>query len=104
MNNLSYLFSPLEQFEILPVYTLNFGPFDLSITNQTIILILIFSALVFFSYSSLHQSSLSLYIVPHRWQSVLEIMFSMILSMVVDNIHGKKTNYFFLLFFLYFFL
>jgi hypothetical protein len=41
-----FLFSPLEQFQILPIIFLNFGIFDFSITNAT--LILAFGLLTFF--------------------------------------------------------
>jgi len=65
------LFSPLEQFEILPLIALNFGVLDFSITNQTVILALIlffFSVLFFFF---LKQSTSSLFIVPHIWQTII---------------------------------
>ena len=37
-----FFFSPLEQFEILPLLPLYFGGVDFSVTNETIILIVIF--------------------------------------------------------------
>ena len=36
-----FFFSPLEQFEILPLYFFSFGPLDLTITNQTVMLVLL---------------------------------------------------------------
>ena len=40
-------YSPLEQFDIIPIIPLFFNTFDISITNETIILILGFSGLFF---------------------------------------------------------
>jgi len=99
----TFLTSPLEQFEIYPFITINLGIFDVSITNQTIILLLVLFFVVFFSYCSLNQVTMSLYMVPHRWQSLAEFMYLMLLSMVVDNVAGKKNQLFFPLVFSIFF-
>lgn len=100
-----FFFSPLEQFEILPLFVIQFGFLDLSITNQTILLILIFFFITSFFFSILKVNDKSLYIVPTRWQSVIEIFYNLILSMVVDNIGGKKAQSFFpLIFCLFFFV
>jgi ATP synthase subunit 6 len=97
------LFSPLEQFEILPIFVLNFFFFDISITNQTIMLfLLIFFSLIFY-FSSINPNNGTLYIIPSRWQSVIEIFYSAILSMVTENIDGKKAQRFFPLIFSVFF-
>jgi hypothetical protein len=59
-------YSPLEQFEIIPIITSNTGAVDFSITNEVVIL-----GLIFFFLSSLIKFSTktegsSLYIIPHR--------------------------------------
>jgi hypothetical protein len=59
-------YSPLEQFEIIPIISLNTGVVDFSITNEVVIL-----GLIFFFFSSLIKFSTktegsSLYIIPHR--------------------------------------
>jgi ATP synthase subunit 6 len=51
----------------------------------------------------LKQSNNSLFVVPHRFQIVLEFLYSMILGIVVDNISGKKAQLFFPLIFTIFF-
>jgi len=97
--------SPLEQFQVLPIIGFYFNGFDISITNETIILglILVFS-LVYFN-SILKQENSSFYIVPNRWQAVIEIIYSLILSLVIDNIRDKKGQYFFpLVFFIFLFI
>ena len=93
------LFSPLEQFEILPVFSLYLGGLDFSITNETIILGVIFFLTSIFFYGCLKQSDTTLFIIPHRWQIIIEIIYKMVLSMIVDNIDAKKGQYFFPLIF-----
>lgn len=98
------VFSPLEQFEILPLLQ-NFLGLGLTITNETIILILFFSFIFLFFNSSVNQNDKSLYVIPHRWQVIIEIIYKMILAMVTDNISGNKSQYFFpLVFTLFFFI
>jgi len=105
MNYNFFLTSPLEQFQVLPIIGFYFNGFDISITNETIILALIlFFSLVYFN-SILKQETLSFYIVPNRWQAIIEIIYSLILSLVIDNIRDKKGQYFFpLVFFIFFFI
>ena len=95
--------SPLEQFEILPLIPLYLGGLDLSITNETIILFLIFLVLFSLKTSMVNQSDMTIYVVPHRWQIILETIYKMILSMVVDNIGLKRGQYFFPIVFAVFF-
>lgn len=92
----SFLFySPLEQFEIIPVISFYLGILDFSITNEVVILGLIF----FFIYSlfifSTKEGNSTFYIIPHRWQIVIEGMYQLILSMISDNVASKKGQLFF---------
>jgi len=87
--------SPLEQFEILPLFICKYSIFDISITNQTVILLIISLLLSFLLFACLKQSNGSFFIVPTRWQTILEFIYSLVLSMVADNIEGKKNQTFF---------
>lgn len=98
-----FITSPLEQFEILPLYLLKFGFFDISITNQTIILITIIFFIITFFFSLLKQTTLSLYIVPNKWQIFIEIIYGAVLGLVTSYINGKKSQLFFPLIFTIFF-
>lgn len=102
--NLEYFFfSPLEQFEILPVISLYLGNLDFSITNETIILIVIFFIVYIFKSSIVSQKNSTLFIVPNRWQIIFEAIYKTVLSMVVDNIGVIRGQYFFPLVFSIFF-
>ena len=100
---ISIFFSPLEQFEILPLFVIKLGFLDFSITNQTILLILIFFFVCVIFFANLNLKDQTLSIVPTRWQSVIEIFYQLILSMVIDNVNGKKSQFFFPLIFCIFF-
>jgi len=102
--NFNLIFSsPLEQFEILPIFPLYFGGLDFSITNETVILSLIFFLISTLFLSFLKQSDLTLFIVPHRWQVIVEIVYKMVLALIVDNIDAKRGQLFFPLVFSIFF-
>jgi ATP synthase subunit 6 len=103
MQNISLFSSPLEQFEILPLISFYLGGLDFSITNEAVILFLIFFFSLTFISSVVKQSDSSLYIIPNRWQIVVGIIYKMILSMISDNISGKKGQLFFPLVFSVFF-
>jgi len=92
---MSILFSPLEQFEILPIFYFKLGFLDLSITNQTVILLLVLFVLFSLFFISLNTKTSTLTIIPNRLQTIIEFVYSLVLSMVVENINGKKNEFFF---------
>lgn len=90
------IFSPLEQFQVFPILSFYLLGHDFSITNETFILVLVLLlTLVFFL--SLFQKSddNTLDLIPKRRQSILEIVYSAMLSLVVDNIKDKNSQKFF---------
>jgi len=100
-----YFISPLEQFEILPLVSLWFLCFDFSITNETTTLFLIFFLLLLLFLGISKPQTSSLYIVPYFWQFIVEFIYKMVLSMIIDNIDKKKGGVFFpLIFSLFFFI
>ncbi len=92
--------SPLEQFEILPLIPNFFG---VTITNETVILLLTVLFIYLFFKNSFKQTDSTLFIVPHRYQVIIEMLYKMILSLVTDNISGDKSQFFFPLIFTIFF-
>lgn len=113
MNNF-LLLSPLEQFQIRPIFSIKFGIFDFSITNATVILFLIFVLTLLYILSIIDKKEInakSVYnadnftIVPSRIEAVFEMIFNMILSLANDNIkHKENAKYFPLVFFLFMFI
>ena len=94
MKNIILFSSPLEQFEILPIFSFYMGGLDFSVTNEAVILFLIFFFTITFFSSAFKQSDSTLYVVPHRWQVIIEIVYKMVLSMISDNISGNKGQFF----------
>jgi ATP synthase subunit 6 len=103
-NKFITIFSPLEQFEILPLVSLNFFFLDISITNQTIFLFLVTFFLFIFLFSLITKDN-TLLILPNRWQSLFELYYNILLFVVIGNISGEKAQRFFpIIFVLFFFI
>jgi ATP synthase subunit 6 len=96
------MLSPLEQFQILPIFSLQLFQVDFSVTNSTLIGGLMVGFL-FFLFHTMGQQGV-LYVIPTRWQLFVEKVYAMILTMVTDNLGEKGTKYFPFLFFLFLFL
>lgn len=99
------IFSPLEQFQIIPIFSFYFGIYDISITNEVIILVLVLFFSSIFFLSSAKAKDNSYLIIPSYCQTIVEIIYKMVLSLVTDNIKDKRGQYFFpLVFFIFFFI
>jgi ATP synthase subunit 6 len=102
---MNFFFSPLEQFEVYPLISIYLGNIDISVTNHTITLFIIFTFLFIIIYSITSEKNESLLIIPNRWQSILELMYLALLKMVFDNIPKKEGQYFFpFIFSIFFFI
>lgn len=88
-------FSPLEQFDILPIVPLFFRTFDISITNETLILVLGVLGFFFFSILTRCTSGNCLPLIPTSSQIILEIVYKLIASLIKDNIVTNKKEYYF---------
>jgi ATP synthase subunit 6 len=87
--------SPLEQFQVLPIISIYFGNFDFSVTNETIILLLVFFFTVLLFNSIVDQKDRSFLVIPTRWQIIVEMLYDLVLSLVVDNIKDPRGQKFF---------
>lgn len=91
----NFFTSPLEQFEVYPLVSIYIGNIDFSITNHTIVLLIIFLFLSVIFSSIANDKNNSFLIVPNRWQVVLELIYLSILKVVFDNMPRKEGQYFF---------
>jgi len=98
-----FLSSPLEQFQILPLISLNLGSFDFSVTNATII-----SAIGLFSFiyvlNSLLSKNRSFFIVPNRIQYVVEVIYGVVYGLLNDNVGSVGKSFFPYVFTLFMFI
>lgn len=62
----SFFLSPLEQFQILPFFSFQIGLLDFTITNETVILILILFFSCVFLLSLNKENDSTLFIIPNR--------------------------------------
>jgi ATP synthase subunit 6 len=98
------LYSPLEQFAVIPVIPLFFSAFDISITNETIILTLGISGLLILSLLIKNPSN-SLPLIPTNTQVIFEIIYKLIGSLIKDNIvTSNKAHYFPIIVSIFFFI
>jgi ATP synthase subunit 6 len=84
--------SPLEQFEIIPLLPLRWGSFDLSVTNTS--LMMLRTAAILRALSQTVRVSGNGYLVPGRWQVLLEGVHSMILSMLGQTVGAQGASLF----------
>lgn len=97
-------YSPLEQFQIIPVLPLYLGKLDISVTNSTIISSLGLLFVMSFLFILLDRKNFSLFLVPNRWQIVIESLYKVLVSMVLDNVGPYGEKYFPVIFTLFLFV
>jgi len=96
-------FSPLEQFQIYPLISLQLGILDFSFTNSSFIIGFgIFSCL--FCLDIILFSNKQIYIVPKSWQLLIESLYLALVSMLIDNIGEKGQKFFPFIFTLFLFI
>lgn len=88
------MFSPLDQFEIIPIISLNLYFVDFTITNATIILILIVFLLITFYFLTINILNASSYIYLNNWQLIFNMIYLLIQGLVSDNIGSAGSKYF----------
>jgi len=88
-----FLFSPLEQFSILPLNKILFLGFDFSITNSVFILTFGFSCF-FFALCSLKSVKNSFYVVPNRIQFLVEMTYDIVYGLINDNVGSVGKAFF----------
>nr|AIA61060.1 ATP synthase F0 subunit 6 [Cyanidiaceae sp. MX-AZ01] len=93
LNNKS-IASPLEQFELVTLIPLNIYNYNISITNATLFLFIVLIVFLFITLFSLQGK----FLVPTRWQLLIEMYYEFIITIVLDNLGRKGEKYFPLIF------
>jgi ATP synthase subunit 6 len=86
------LLTPLEQFQIISLFSIKLFCFDFSFTNLFLISLLVlifFNGLIFFS-----SKNNSFFFIPHNWQTLIEILNETASSLLYDNINEEGEKYF----------
>ena len=92
------ILSPLEQFQILSLITINIYDFDLSFTNALLINIIILTGfgIVLYCNSSIKNNTktISFFLYPNNWQALIEFIYIVISQLVFDLITSNNKKYF----------
>jgi ATP synthase subunit 6 len=95
------LFTPLEQFEIVVLQPINFfNVLDLSFSNVSVALLLVFFTICFFFFVGLKNTKF----IPSYWQSIIESLYIFLLDMIKGQAGKKAIPYFPIIFTLFFFI
>ena len=92
--------SPLEQFEIHRLIHLNLGGFDASFTNASLFMVIVSVLITMLLTLPMRRGAL----VPGRWQSVGEMLYEFVASMLSDNAGKGSAQYFPFVFTLFMFI
>lgn len=92
--------SPIAQFEIKKLIDLNFGGFDVSLTNSSAFMILTVLSVNLFLVLGMRRGEL----VPGRWQSMAEMSYEFIAGLLRDNVGSEGRRYFPFIFSLFMFI
>ena len=92
------LYTPLEQFQIILLYSIKLFCFDFSITNLALVnflVLLCFSVvIILFSSNSTNTKEISFFFIPSTWQVVVEIFYEFSSQLLFDNINKNGERYF----------
>lgn len=92
--------NPIEQFKIKPIVPLEVGGVDISLTNSGVMMII--SVVLITAFLTLSVRSRAL--VPGRWQSMAEVFYDFVASMLRDNVGSEGRKYFPFIFSLFMFV
>lgn len=99
--NISIIPSPLEQFEITTLFPiLIFERFNISITNSSLFMFLVFLIILTFFSLSFYKNT----IIPNNWQMFYELFYNLTSNIVSDNLGKKGEIYLPFIFTLHLFL
>ncbi len=96
----TYVYSPLEQFEIIAILPIQLYNLNISFTNFSLFLILIFLIVIFWFNLILHNHTL----IPTYWKLIIENFYFLIVTMVRDNLGKRGEIYLPFIFTLHLFL
>lgn len=100
INNKILIFSPLEQFEIIPIIPIYSNLFNISFTNFSFLIFLIFIISIFWISLSFYKINL----IPNYWQIIFEEIYKITNNIIKDNLNNKGEKFFPFIFTLHLFL
>ncbi len=92
--------SPMAQFEIKRIVPMNIGGLDVSFTNSSLMMVITLGLITLFFMMSTRRGAL----VPGRWQSLAEISYEFVASMMRDTVGDSGRKFFPFVFALFMFI
>lgn len=92
--------SPMAQFEISRIVPMNIGGLDVSFTNSSLMMVITLGLITLFLMMSTRRGAL----VPGRWQSLAEISYEFVASMMRDTVGDSGRKFFPFVFTLFMFI
>ena len=88
------IFSPLDQFKIAPIITLQIAGIDLSVTNFLLASLVTLFVLQSFVFLIKEPTSSSFFIIPSGWQNLIEKIYGLVSQLLSDIISTGSEKYF----------
>jgi len=92
------LLTPLEQFQIISLFSLKLFCLDFSITNMLLVnfIVLILFSFIISSISSNtnYVGEVSFFLIPNNWQVLIEMLYETISQLLFDNLNDEGEKYF----------
>jgi ATP synthase subunit 6 len=87
------LFSPLDQFKIAPLFSIQFAGIDISITNFLLVSLLTLFVLQSFVFLIKDSATGSFFIAPSGWQNLIEKLYALVTQLLSDIITTGSEKY-----------
>lgn len=82
--------SPLEQFSVVSLLTLQLGGINISFTNVSLFMILTLGLLILvFTFSTQNAT-----VAPNNWQTLVEQFYELVITMIQEQVGTKAQKYF----------
>jgi len=98
------MFSPLDQFKIAPIFSLNIFNIDLSITNFFVIMLLTLLIMQSLVFTMKNKKNKTLFVTPTGWQLIIEKLYLLVANLLADIITTGGEKYFQIMIFVFMFI
>jgi len=88
------VYSPLDQFKIAPLFSIQFAYIDISLTNFLLVSLLTLFVLQSFIFFMKDTVTNSFFITPSGWQNLLEKLYKLVTQLLSDIITTGSAKYF----------
>jgi ATP synthase subunit 6 len=88
------VYSPLDQFKIAPLFSLQIAGIDLSVTNFLLVSLLTLFILQSFVFLIKEPSTNSFFVIPSGWQNLIEKLYALVTQLLSDIITTGSEKYF----------